>query len=62
MKNLFILLLLIVCACAPNDSTNNTVNAFNLESNKNYIFDEYVTKLLLINKSKSYPNINDIPE
>ena len=61
MKTLFIILLLIITACAQNNSLNNTINELNFDLNKNYSFDEYVSELLLINKNKSFPNINDIP-
>ena len=63
MKTLFILLLLlIITACSQNNSFNNTINELNFDLNKNYSFDEYVSELLLINKNKSFPNINDIPK
>ena len=62
MKTLFIILLLIITACAQNNSLNNTINELNFDLNKNYSFDEYVSELLLINKHKSFPNINDIPK
>ena len=60
MKTLFIILLLIITACAQNNSLDNTINELNFDLNKNYSFDEYVSELLLINKNKSFPNINDI--
>ena len=62
MKTLFIILLFIITACAQNNSLNNTTNELNFDLNKNYSFDEYVSELLLINKNKSFPNINDIPK
>jgi hypothetical protein len=62
MKTLFIILLLIITACAQNNSLNNTINELNFDLNKNYSFDEYVSELLLINKNKAFPNINDIPK
>ena len=62
MKTLFIILLLIITACSQNNSLNNTINELNFDLNKNYSFDEYVSELLLINKNKSFPNINDIPK
>jgi len=62
MKTLFIILLLIITACAQNNSLNNTINELNFDLNKNYSFDKYVSELLLINKNKSFPNINDIPK
>ena len=62
MKTLFIILLFIITACGQNNSLNNTINELNFDLNKNYSFDEYVSKLLLINKNKPFPNINDIPK
>ena len=62
MKTLFIILLFIITACAQNNSLNKTINELNFDLNKNYSFDEYVSELLLINKNKSFPNINDIPK
>jgi len=62
MKTLLIILLLIITACAQNNSLNNINNELNFDLNKNYSFDEYVSELLLINKNKSFPNINDIPK
>ena len=62
MKTLFIILLLIITGCAQNNSFNNTINELNFDLNKNYSFDEYVSELLLINKNKPFPNINDIPK
>ena len=62
MKTLFIILLLIITACTQSNSLNNTINELNFDLNKNYSFDEYVSELLLINKNKSFPNINDIPK
>ena len=62
MKTLFIILLLIITACKQNNSLNNTINELNFDLNKNYSFEEYVSELLLINKNKSFPNINDIPK
>ena len=52
----------MITACAQNNSLNNTINELNFDLNKNYSFDEYVSELLLINKNKSFPNINDIPK
>ena len=60
MKTLFIILLLIITACAQNNSLDNTINELNFDLNKNYSFDEYVSELLLINKNKPFPNIDDI--
>ena len=52
----------MISACVTNKSPTNNFNKFNFDINKNYSFDEYVSELLLINKNKSFPNINDIPD
>ena len=62
MKILFIILLLIITACVQKNSLHNTINELNFDLNKNYSFDEYVSELLLFNKNKPFPNINDIPK
>ena len=62
MKSLIIIFILMISACVTNKSPNNNFNKFNFDINKNYSFDEYVSELLLINKNKSFPNINDIPD
>jgi|TARA_B100001971_G_scaffold214155_1_gene250180 hypothetical protein len=62
MRILFILLILIVSSCAQKNSITNSTDTTNLNLNKNLTFNDYVNKLLTINKSKLFPDINDIPE
>ena len=67
MKNYFIIFVFIfIVNCSSNekglnaDSNNITHNKIN--SSKEYSFEEYVNLLLNNNRSKSYPDINNIPE
>ena len=62
MRIVFILLILIVSSCAQKNSITNSTDTTNLNLNKNLTFNDYVNKLLTINKSKLFPDINDIPE
>ena len=62
MRILFILLILIVSSCAQKNSITNSTDTTNLNLNKNLTFNDYVNKLLTINKSKLFPDINDIPK
>jgi len=62
MKTLFIILIFFLSSCTKNNLVNKAVNELSFDLNKNYSFDEYVSELLLINKNKSFPNINDIPK
>ena len=62
MKTLLVILILFISSCTSHNSIKNKVIELNFDLNKNYSFDEYVSELLLINKSKSFPNINDIPK
>ena len=67
MRNYFIIFIFIfIINCSFNEKglkvigkniSNNEIN-----SSKEYSFDEYVNLLLNNNKSKSYPNINNIPD
>ena len=67
MRNYFIIFIFIfIINCSFNekglnvDSNNMAHNEIN--SSKEYSFEEYVNLLLNNNKSKSYPNINNIPD
>jgi len=62
MKTLFIILIFFLSSCTKNNLVNKAANELSFDLNKNYSFDEYVSELLLINKNKSFPNINDIPK
>ena len=67
MRNYFIIFIFIfIINCSFNekglnvDSNNMAHNEIN--SSKEYSFEEYVNLLLNNNKSKSYPNINNTPD
>ena len=42
--------------------TRNNISQDEINSSKEYSFDEYVNLLLNKNKSKKYPDINNIPD
>ena len=67
MKNYFIVIIFIfIINCSFNEkginvfSNNTSHNEIN--SSKDYSFEEYVNLLLNNNKSKNYPDINNIPD
>jgi hypothetical protein len=67
MKNYFIIIIFIfIINCSFNekglDVTNNNISHNGINSSKQYSFEEYVNLLLNNNKSKSYPDINNIPD
>ena len=67
MKNYFIIFIFIfIINCSFNEKglnvTNNNISRNEINSSKEYSFEEYVNLLLNNNKSKSYPNINNIPD
>ena len=67
MKNYFIIIIFIfIINCSFNekglDVTNNNISHNEINSSKEYSFDEYVNLLLNKNKTKSYPDINNIPD
>ena len=67
MRNYFIIFIFIfIINCSFNEKglnvTNNNISHNEINSSKEYSFEEYVNLLLNNNKSKSYPNINNIPD
>ena len=65
MKNYFIIFILIfIINCSFNEKglnvTNNNISHNKINYSKEYSFEEYVNLLLNNNKSKSYPDINNI--
>ena len=67
MKNYFIIFIFIfIINCSFNEKglnvTGNNISYNEINSSKEYSFEEYVNLLLNNNKSKSYPNINNIPD
>ena len=67
MRNYFIIFIFIfIINCSLNEKGRNVTNS-NISNNeinfsKEYSFDEYVNLLLNNNKSKNYPDINNIPD
>ena len=67
MKNYFIIFIFIfIINCSFNEKghnvTNSNISHNEINSSKEYSFEEYVNLLLNNNKSKSYPDINNIPD
>ena len=65
MKNYLIIVIFLV-NCSFNESELGVVNKNMMQNEINYSsaysFEEYVNLLLNKNKSKNYPNINNIPD
>ena len=67
MRNYFIIIIFIfLVSCSFNESelgvTNNNISQNDINFSKEYTFEEYVNLLLNKNKSKKYPDINNIPD
>ncbi len=67
MRNYFIIFIFIfIINCSSNEKeikvTSNNISNNEINSSKEYSFEEYVNLLLNNNKSKSYPDINNIPD
>ena len=67
MRNYFIIFIYIFLVnCSFNESelgvTNNNISQNEINLSKEYSFEEYVNLLLNNNKSKSYPDINNIQD
>ena len=67
MRNFFIIFISIFLVnCSFNKSepgvTNNKISQNEINLFEMYSFEEYVNLLLNKNKSKNYPNINNIPD
>ena len=67
MRNYFIIIIFIFLVnCSFNESelgvTNNNISENEINFSKEYSFEEYVNLLLNNNKSKSYPDINNITD
>jgi hypothetical protein len=67
MKNalvIFIFIFLVNCSFNENGQriATNNIPQKEIDSSKEYSFEEYVNLLLNNNKSKSYPDINNIPD
>ena len=67
MKNYFIIFIFIFfVSCSYNEGelgvTNNKMSQNEINYSSAYSFEEYVNLLLNKNKSKKYPDINNIPD
>ena len=67
MKNyLIIFIFIFLVNCTFNESelgiSSNNISQNEIDSSKEYSFEEYINLLLNKNKSKSYPDINNIPD
>ena len=67
MRNYFIIFIFIfIINCSFNEKglnvTNNNISHNEINSSKEYSFEEYVNLLLNNNKPKSYPDINNITD
>ena len=67
MRNYFIIFIFIfIINCSFNEKehnvTSNNISSNEINSSKEYSFEEYVNLLLNNNKSKSHPDINNIPD
>ena len=67
MKNFFLIFIFIfIINCSFNEKghnvTGNNISHNEINSSKEYSFGEYVNLLLNNNKSKNFPNINNIPD
>jgi hypothetical protein len=67
MRNYFIIFIFVFTInCSFNEKgsnvTDNNISYNKINYSKEYSFEEYVNLLLNNNKSKSYPDINNIPD
>ena len=67
MRNYFLILILIfLLNCSFNENmkgvTNVNVVRNEINDSEEYSFDDYVNLLLNKNKSKKYPDINNVPD
>jgi len=67
MRNYFIIFIFIfIINCSFNEKginvTSNNISDNEINYSKEYSFEEYVNLLLNNNKSKSYPDINNITD
>ena len=61
MNKIFFVFFFLIIGCIPiNQKEDNFKNNL-LDVEKTYSFNEYISDLKLINKNKTYRDINDIP-
>tara|TARA_X000001036_G_scaffold422428_1_gene445373 strand:+ start:2163 stop:2351 length:189 start_codon:yes stop_codon:yes gene_type:complete len=61
MNKILFLFFFIIIGCIPINKKEGNINNNLLDIEKTYSFEEYVNDLKLINKNKTYRDINDIP-
>lgn len=61
MNKILFLFFFIIIGCIPINNKEGNINNNLLDIEKTYSFEEYVNDLKLINKNKTYRDINDIP-
>ena len=67
MKNYFIIFIFIFLVnCSFNESelgiSSNNISQNEIDTSKEYSFEEYINLLLNKSKSKKYPDINNVPD
>ena len=67
MKNyLIIFIFIFLVNCSFNESelgiSSNNISQNEIDTSKEYSFEEYINLLLNKSKSKKYPDINNIPD
>ena len=67
MKNyLIIFIFIFLVNCSFNESelgiSSNNISQNEIDSSKEYSFEEYINLLLNKSKSKKYPDINNVPD
>ena len=61
MNKILFLFFFLIIGCIPINKKEGNINNNLLDIEKIYSFEEYVNDLKLINKNKTYRDINDIP-
>ena len=61
MNKILFLFFFLIIGCIPINKKEVNINNNLLDIEKTYSFEEYVNDLKLINKNKTYRDINDIP-
>ena len=62
----YLIIFIFIISCSFNEKghnvSNNNISNNEINSSKEYSFEEYVNLLLNNNKSKNYPDINNITD
>ena len=67
MRNYFVIFIFIFLVnCSFNESelgiSSNNISQNEIDTSKEYSFEEYINLLLNKSKSKKYPDINNVPD